>query len=362
MRPPIELMPDGLSRPVVQSVELMAPTADNRLLEADLVIDADTDLGIRHYEYRWNRGTYGAIHTTDVVTPTVSYQWVLPDTRYALEVRAVDRYGWASDWYPAWSGTTPSAPNIIVAGDSIASGYTRQWFTRDATCRDNGYSYGQTVHDTVAAALPAAWAPTYSNVAWPGAGVGAILNGGTDSCKVSHAAQVDEIAQRTNPDTWNIVVLTAGINSTNWGDVVIDLTRQTAFSFTDAGDKKKCEEAVTEKWNLPDKAGFITSATRDIVTNLEDRTNAKLYWTSYFAIDGTRFAPGWTPIGHECAPEMGYALGELHASIQAGLDDDVTWVDVEHAGVTTQMWAGWPHPNPEGQTVIGLAVAESIVR
>jgi hypothetical protein len=54
-----------------------------------------------------------------------------------------------------------------------------------------------------------------------------------------------------------------------------------------------------------------------------------VFWTSYLSIDGSTIAPGWSPIGSECADEMGYALGELHAAIQAGLDRNVTWVDVE---------------------------------
>jgi GDSL-like Lipase/Acylhydrolase len=356
-----ELRPDGLARAVIVGAEVKAPGPHNELLEADLVVDVDTDLGIRNYQYRWNRGTYGAIQTTDVVTPTVSYAATIPDTRYALQVRAVDRYGWASDWYTAWTGITPSAPNIVVAGDSIASGYTRQWFLGSATCRDNDYSYGHTIRDDLAASLPSAWAPTYRNVAWPGAGVGDMLNGGKDSCSTEHPSQIDEIVASTAPDTWNIVVVTAGINSTNWGDVIIDLTRQTAFSLTDAGDKQKCVEAVTGKWNLASKRDGITGMTSDIVTALEDSTNAKIFWTSYFAIDGTRFAPGWTPIGHECADEMTTALSELHGSIRDGLDDEVTWVDIEHAGVTTQMWAGWPHPNPNGHAVIGNEVAAAIV-
>jgi hypothetical protein len=59
---------------------------------------------------------------------------------------------------------------------------------------------------------------------------------------------------------------------------------------------------------------------------------------------------------------MDYALDELHGAIRAGLDREVVWVDVEDVSVSTQMWAGWPHPNPEGHRAIGLAVAEAIVR
>ena len=361
LAPPPEQLPDGDTRPVIVSAELLSPHSQNDLLKADLLIEADDNDGVKRYEYRWDRGADGEIFTAEADDATVSYNSVLPDTRYSLDVRAVDVHGWESDWHTAWTGVTPSAPMIVVAGDSIASGYTRQWFTGSATCRDVDYSYGSTVRDAVAAVLPDAWAPGYLNVAFPGAGVSSVLNGGTDSCSDSHRSQIDDVVRYTDPTTWNIVVLTAGINSTNWVDVVKGLTKDTAFSLSDPGDKLVCEEAVTKHWDLESRRDDITARTAEVIEAIDTQTNASVFWTGYFAIDGTAIAPGWTPIGPECADEMGYALGDLHAAIQAGLNSEVTWVDVDDVYVSTQMWAGWPHPNPEGHRAIGLAVAEAIV-
>ena len=356
-----EELPGGDTRPVIVSVELLTPQAHNDLLTADLVVDADDNEGIQRYEYRWSGDTVGEVFSIGTEHPTVSYASVLPETSYSLDVRAVDAHDWVSAWHTAWTGLTPSAPMILVAGDSIASGYTRQWFTAGATCRDIDYSYGSTVRDAVAAVLPAAWAPGYVNVAFPGAGVSSVLDGGTDSCSDWHRSQVDDVVSNTDPTTWNIVVMTAGINSTNWVDVVKDLTKDTAFSLTDSGDRLVCESAVTEHWDLEERREEITARTAEVIEAIDDQTNASVFWTSYFAIDGSTIAPGWSPIGPECAGEMGYALGELHTAIRAGLDHDVTWVDVADVHVSTQMWAGWPHPNPEGHRAIGLAVAEAIV-
>ncbi len=361
LAPPPEQLPDGDTRPVIVSAELLSPHSQNDLLEADLLLEADDNDGVQRYEYRWDQSADGEIFTAEVEHPTVSYTSVLPDTRYSLDIRAVDVHGWESDWHRAWAGVTPSAPMIVVAGDSIASGYTRRWFTGDATCRDVEYSYGSTVRDAVAAALPAAWAPGYVNIAFPGAGVSSVLNGGADSCSESHPSQVDDIVRYTDPTSWNVVVMTAGINSTNWVDVVKELTKDTAFSFTDSGDKLVCEAAVKDHWNLESERDGITARTADVVDAIGTRTNASVFWTGYFSIDGSLLAPGWSPIGPECADEMGYALGELHSAIRTGLDSEVTWVDVEDLTVSTQMWAGWPHPNPEGHRAIGLAVAEAIV-
>ena len=360
LNPPGELLPDGDTRPVIVSAELLAPQSDDALLEAGLRVEAEDNEGISRYEYRWTGIVPGDIYETSFEAPTVSYASVLPDTAYRLEVRAVDLNGWESAWYPTWSGKTPTTPMIVLAGDSIASGYTRQWFTADATCRDADLSFGRTVRNAVAAALPPAWAPGYTNIAFPGAGVNSVLNGGSDSCSDSHPSQIEDIERITDPTTWNVVVVTAGINSTNWVDVVKELTKDTALSFTKSGDRAACEVAMTEHWDLDQRRSDITSATAAIVEALDARTNASVVWASYFAIDGSTIAPGWAPIGPECADEMADALGALHGAIQAGLDEDVTWVDVTDVDVPTQMWAGWPHPNREGHEAIGRAVASAI--
>ncbi len=356
-----EQLPDGDTRPVVLSAELLEPQRHNALLEADLRIEAKDNLGIDHYEYRWHGVVPGEILETSAAKPTVSYVSALPETRYRLEVRAVDIHGWESAWFDAWSGITPSAPTVVVAGDSIASGYTKQWFTGGATCRDADYSFGSTVHRMLAASLPAAWAPEYANTAFPGAGVSSVLNGGSDSCSDSHPSQIEDIARYTQPGSWNVVVITAGINSTNWVDVVKELTKDTLFSFTNAGDKLACEVAVTDRWDLVDRQAEITASTSAIIEAIERRTNAAVYWASYFAIDGSTIAPGWSPIGPECADEMAYALGELHDAIRAGLGVGVRWIDVADQHVATQQWAGWPHPSREGHEAIGRAVAAAII-
>lgn len=360
LAPPYEQLPDGDTRPIIMSAALLGPQPHNQLLESDLQIESIDNDGILRYEYRWNRFNPGRVFATSAAEPTISYASVIPEAYARLEVRAVDLNGWTSAWRTVWTGITPSAPMIVLAGDSIASGYTRQWFTGDATCRDADYSFGSTLRDSVAAALPAAWAPDYVNIAFPGAGVSSVLEGGSDSCSDSHPSQIDDIDRYTDPTTWNVVVMTAGINSTNWVDVVKELTKDTAFSWTKAGDKLACQEAITKRWDLSDRRAEITTGASEIVEAIATRANASVYWASYFPIDGTTIAPGWSPIGPECADEMEFALGELHSAIQAGLNSEVTWVNIDGLPIDTQMWAGWPHPNPEGHRTIGLAVAKAI--
>ena len=359
VRPVNELLPDGDTRPIVVSAELAAPGRHDDLLEADLTIDAYDNDGISRYEYRWNGATIGRPIETDLVRPSVSYASVTPRSPYGLQVRAIDVNANASDWYTVWSGTTPAPPNVIVAGDSIASGYTKQWFTGGATCVDGGYSYGTTVVSEVAATLPAAWAPTYTNIAWAGAGVGNMIDGGSDSCGTTYRPQVDQIREIADGDTWNIVVVTVGINTTNWTQVVVDLTKDTTFSFSRRGDQDACRVAVRDRWDIADRRRYITERTRETSETLMTQTNARVYWTGYYDITGTELAPLWVPVGAPCADQMDYALDQLHSALRDGLAAGITWVDIDRS-ISTQKWAGWPHPNPDGHRTIGLAVAAEI--
>jgi hypothetical protein len=359
VHPVTEFLPDADKRPIMVSARLESPQRHNALLEADLIVDATDNDAVARYEYRWNSFRVGGAVPADLDQPTVDYSATRPDSSYELEIRAVDIHENASDWFPVWSGTTPRAPRIIVAGDSIASGYTRQWFTGDSTCRDDDLSYGNALTTAVAAGLPPAWAPEYINIAYAGAGAKEMVAGGADSCGTNHEAQIDQIQDLVDEDSWNIVAITAGINSTNWTDVVVDLTKDTALSFTAGGDRAACDLALRDKWNISSRAASITEHTKATIAALSLGTNADLYWTGYYDITGTELAPFWAPIGDECAGEMSEAIGDLHAAVRAGLTDDVTWVDIDN-DVATQSWAGWPHPNVEGHTMIGRTVAQAI--
>ncbi len=354
------LVRDGDSAPMILSVTLEAPQRHNTLLEVDLTVTGWAVGEIERYEYRWIGATVGAIHSTDAEDPVVSFASTIPKKRHILEVRALDDAGLRSRWSEVANMITPPPPRIIVAGDSIASGYVWGWLSADTSCRDDAFSYGATVQKEMAAALPPLWAPTYVNVAWAGAGVHTMWSGGTDGCNVVQPSQVEEIKAVADPATWNIVIVTAGINSTNWSDVVVGLTKNTTFSFTGAGDKKACQTALSETWNLPSQAGAITSEARRITETLTAETNADLYWTSYFTITGSRLVPGWTPIGVACDDEMATAMSLLDEALQEGLTDSVVWIDIDQGSIPLQTWGGWPHPNQEGQTMIGRTVASAI--
>jgi hypothetical protein len=355
-----DLIPVPEYRPVVLSAYLTHPQSDDNLLEAGLVIDAVDNNAVARFEYRWNGENIGPIFSAELDDPTVSYATIRPNATYELEVRALDEQDNASDWFVVWSGTTPGPPRIIVAGDSIASGYTRQWFTGDSVCRDAELSYGNALTAAVAAGLPAAWAPEYVNIAWAGAGAGAMLSGGDDSCGTTHAPQVDQIKDLADSKSWNIVVITAGINSTNWTDVIVGLTKDTALSFSSAGDREACDLALHQKWNIGDRSAAITKHTRLTVEALITQTNANIVWTGYHDITGTELAPFWVPIGDECADEMAEATIELHSALRAGLSSDVTWVAIDE-DVATQSWAGWPHPSAQGHATIGRTIAEVVM-
>ncbi|MEN8239725.1 MAG: SGNH/GDSL hydrolase family protein [Actinomycetota bacterium] len=357
--PARDLLPDGDTRPIVVSATLETPQPHNSLLEADIVIDAYDNDGIARYEYRWSGPTIQDVHPVAVLSPTVTYESVRPGSSYALDVRAVDVNNNSSDWYHAWQGKTPAVPNVIVAGDSIASGYTREWFTGEATCIDSGYSYGHALAAEVAASLPTSWAPTYTNVAWAGAGVDDMVEGGADSCGVSHTSQVDRISALASPDTWNVVAITAGINSTNWTDVIVELTADATLSLSASGDKDACDSAVTNMWNIESKRTAVSQETDAVSSAITSATNAQVLWTGYYDITDTELAPLYRPITGACSDEMSYALDTLHGALRAGLSEQVKWVDID-TDIATQKWAGWPHPSPQGQATIAHRIALSL--
>jgi len=359
VRPTQGLLPDGDTRPEIHSAELRNPQRHNELLEADLVVDATDNDGIARFEYRWNGATYGPVESATVIRPLVNYASILPNRTYALELRAVDIHNNPSEWYPVWSGVTPSPPRVIVAGDSIASGYTRRWFTGDATCGDSDLSYGSTVVSELSAKLPDQWAPIYTNIAWAGAGVDDMLSGGSDSCGGTHSSQFGQIEALAADDSWNIIVVTAGINSTNWTDVIVDLTRDTALSLTASGDRRACNLALRDNWDIQARRESITQDVRTISESLVAGTNARVFWTGYYDITGTELAPMWTPVGSECEGELDQAMQNLHSAILAGLGDRITWVDIDR-DITTQSWAGWPHPDRNGHVEIGRAIVRAI--
>ena len=264
-----------------------------------------------------------------------------------------------SDWYSVWTGTTPEVPHVIVAGDSIASGYTRERFTGPASCVDDSYSYGDALVSEIAAGLPSQWSPTYVNIAWAGAGVEHMVDGGSDSCGTSHLPQIDQIRDMASGTTWNVVAVTAGINSTNWTDVVVDLTKDATFSLTSAGDKNLCGSALRDHWNIDERHDFVADATASVSTAITSETNAQVFWTGYYDITDTQLAPLWRPITGSCSEEMAHALDTLHGALREGLAEDVTWVDID-VSISTQQWAGWPHPDTEGQRTIGHKIAVAL--
>lgn len=354
-----DILPPGENWPAVASAELMAPQPHNALLEVDIAVEALDETSASTYEYRWNGATQGTPFALDTSGPVVSYETVVPATSFELEVRVIDVNHRASDWYFVWTGLTPDVPNVIVAGDSIASGYTRDWFTGPASCTDGGTSYGSVLAADIAADLPAQWAPRYSNIAWAGAGVGHMVDGGSDSCGSNHRSQVAQITELASDDTWNVVAITAGINSTNWTDVVVDLTRDATFSLTSSGDKSVCGSALRNNWNIESRRSFVTDATESVSAAITNATNAKVLWTGYYDITDTEFAPLWRPITGACSGEMATALESLHTAIRSGLAERVAWVDIDR-GISTQKWAGWPHPDNAGQATIGHALAEAL--
>jgi hypothetical protein len=138
--------------------------------------------------------------------------------------------------------------------------------------------------------------------------------------------------------------------------VIVELTADATLSFSSAGDKSVCDSAVKNTWNIEAKRAAVAQTTAIVSSAITEATNAQVLWTGYYNITDTELAPLYRPITGACSAEMSYALDALHGALREGLADGVRWVDID-AGVATQKWAGWPHPNAQGQATIAHRIA-----
>jgi hypothetical protein len=185
------------------------------------------------------------------------------------------------------------APRLAVFGDSIASGHHRDREGSPTHCQDETYSYGQTVWNSMEAAIPARWrlAHGYDNVANSGFSTTAILRGGKDACGANHPAELATILKdlRANAGSWNRVVGTAGIDDIgNWPEVLTDILKVSASGQMKSQDL--CQVFV-DNWKMlsdPTVAPKITNDVREIASKIQAADDtARLSWTGYYNIATT---------------------------------------------------------------------------
>ena len=358
------------------------------------------------FQYRWRRATGSPspwFSAPPFRTSAGSPQWQIrvdfrntnPKQQWTLDVASVDANGVSQT--VSRDITTPLAPLFIALGDSVAAGYHKLSSDAQEVCNDGAFSYAGHAAQAFYSSLPAAWRVPgpgtwsgnggngYWNLARSGYGtgpggnaVGSIIGGGPDTC--SHTPDTPPLAQARglllknttskNAASWNQVVITAGVNDTNWAAADGPIPKA-----VDAVVPDTCRGAV-EQWSGYDPGVLtgITQRVNAIYRGLTDAQNgvaigADIHWVGYYDISKT-----FPLLNPDCVEPIEDALTLLNSAIQSGLPPgDVDWVpanDVMHQNSSLMQnlvglgpnWVpeqqGWPHPNSSGSCAIAKLFAK----
>jgi virginiamycin B lyase len=390
--------------PTIGSARLLEGVPSDPLLTRRLRLElASGSSPADRFEYAWiPPGTTGDAPITPLQTCLVSasgscrvsYSDTKPgESGWRLSVRAVGQR--TSPWLPiSFPGggiatTIPPKPIVIALGDSVTSGHHLDSGDKHVVCDDPNYSYASQVALKLQQDLPnSQWrsAPGpfdgtgwngYYNYAHSGFSTGKVKGGGINACRASISTPPLSSAKRIlmkHRGSWNQVVITAGINDTNWAAktgpiATIWATRPITSS--------ACETIVKLRWD--GYSGSITSKISnnalDIVRGLHSTSRitggdraARVNWLGYYNIAGTS-----SLMPAVCKNAVARAASRLARNIHDGLPaSSYIWVSTEKAiqrdGAKLQelflpklpwnYWnLGWPHPRDgTGTTAIARVV------
>jgi len=241
------------------------------------------------------------------------------------------------------------------------------------------------------------WVAGYYNFARSGFTTEQILNGdGKDACDGAYTANggtTSPLADATailaaHKGSWNRVLITGGINNTNWGDVLgriglhsavlspSVLTPAVVYPGTNPFYTATNCQADLDDWDgwnvgsLKSRTTFIQDV-HDIASALNgaDQT-ARVLWVEYYNIAGAGNIGFGSPAPTACKDPMQSAMQALQQQIELGLQGTTAQPAPVHIGggailgyfgSDVQPWypddtftkllqgvPGWPHPNSDG--------------
>ena len=399
---PEEEPPDS-TPPKMISASIDDPKRSDPLLQRGLTISStDGDgSGVGSYEYGWAQGTGGTAPTTDLETVPapaegksllIDYGLTTPNSTWTLLIRAMDRAGNHSPWY-SLTEQTPDKPLLIVLGDSVAAGHHRDKGEDITTCQDERYAYGQRVHSLMNTTLPTPWETFgYINLGYSGYTTAAMLSpeAEDDACGnpgVSDPVKRAEDLLEANQGSWTFVVITAGVNDTDFPGAIKELAiEEILVKNRPVVSKRQCRTG-TSGWKGWDPAvrAAITDNVYNITKDLQEAdATARIAWTSYYNFAGT----SWL-LPRICGDRADQILSVLEGSIRDGLDRTAvetgmktTWIEIDRDlhmndeliqplsvrwryATRPEFWdefknLGWPHPNRLGARSIGFKVARKL--
>jgi Tol biopolymer transport system component len=404
---PVGLLQDAKLAPTITNAEIAPPSPKDAMLTRALRVTLSSDsLAATYFEYGWvppdasgNAPETGVQKCSDATgSCTVSYAATTPQQAgWRLLVRGVSPDGIKSPWVFATGPNgspyiqIPPKPMVLALGDSITSGHHRDSASDPTICNDATYGYPFYVQRTIQSELPVQWQlGGYVNLARGGFSTKKVLSGGDDACGKSYknsskAAQTtpinDAVKLLSNTDhksSWNRVVITAGIDDTNWVDRVAAIAFNSRLGYDQNYTSDKCAKDL-KSWTgyKLDVQDEIKSRVLSIVSKLHDADGgAQITWRGYFNIAGT--GTGKTrPVPSVCAIPVQQAVDGLAKVTKSALPSGVRFVDTDSAMhsqsdliqpfydlvdiATARLQikgyqTGWPHPNSAG----AKAMAEQV--
>ena len=291
---------------------------------------------------------------------------------------------------------------LIALGDSISSGHhhLHQDGQVKLICDAPDYSYAAEVYRRLAARPGKVWADPgqYHNLAhsgfgtskafWPkGTVAGGVLDGGTTACMKQTAFDAPIVqavallkARADKGVRGNKVVITAGINDTNWTEVLGDLAFSSLRGRLNGVTAAQCRDLVFKgaamiggnnvtnaTWDGPGKMATIAENVVKIVDQLGDADpNVEIYWVEYYNMAGTGGLLSSLPMACAGAVDDGLVLLNRVTIYRDGVDASRYWrnarmvsTGLDHRNTELQQdLPGWPHPNPDGHKRIATEIVE----
>jgi hypothetical protein len=380
------------SGPTVASVKLF-PLAPGELLlrqEAEIVLSNSIwQLGVTGWEWAWADKANAPAPTSRVMrglfSPKgqtgvhISYYWTKPNIKATLFVRGVDPNG-VGNWYRfPQTIRTPKVPVLVALGDSITSGHHRDTGETTTRCWDTDYGYPRRVLDKINAYLPSQWKALYTNVAESGFDTTDVIRGGPDACNEDWPSpmRVARDALKAHSPSWNQVMMTLGVDNTNWDQVVRNIVTDKLLR-PYLGDDLICSSRISEwdGWGPIRQANLTRGIERIYSTLHQADDTAIFYHVGYYNPSGSGYDfqnfvgplfPG------ACAPHIDNAIEALHSAITKGIDRSGAPVlaNLDETGQALSFKSdmyqelqtnplvplpGWPHPNSVGAEVLANAI------
>lgn len=327
----------------------------------------------------------------------LDYRPTSPKATWYLWARVVTKDGTIGSWSSPTAVQTPLAPILVAVGDSITSGHHKDSGFAKTICNDPDYGYPYYVSLRMNTLLPPKWQATYVNLARSGFSTSDVLDGGTDACGVRYVGSgrttapitdgqqdLNASVRITGQESWNRVVITAGINDTNWISTVKKAILSSALIPSSLLQNATCSTVLWAAWS-----GYNRSIDNTIAANayrilmdldtaqLGGDPDAQISWLGYYNMAGT----GLLPAG--CASAVQQAVNQVDAAIRYGLGAtgrSYSWIDPDsvmhmRADRIQQFYLpedvcflnlgcktnppGWPHPNSAGAQAIAALISVS---